>query len=191
MKRTALALALTLAAGAAAAQDAGWYLGASVGNSKISSGGCDEGGALPAGFTCEDSTSTWKIFGGYQFNRNIAVEAGYTDRLGKLEVSGLGQHADVTASAFEVLAVPALPVSENLSLYGKIGIYAASSDVSASSGASMTESNTGGTLGLGAAWHFNKNLTARLDWQRYGKVGGDTVGEADIDTFNIGLLYKF
>lgn len=190
MRRTALALALTLAAGAAAAQDAGWYLGASVGSSKIASGGCDEG-ALPAGVTCEDSTNTWKVFAGYQFNPNLALEAGYTDRLGKLELSGLGARADVTARAFEVVAVPALPLSESFSLYAKIGLYAASSDVSASNGASMTESNTGGTLGLGVAWHFNKNVTMRADWQRYGKVGGDTVGEADIDTLNLGLLYRF
>ena len=190
MKRTALALALTLAAGAAAAQDAGWYLGGSVGSSQISSGGCDEG-PLPAGVTCEDSTNTYKIFAGYQINKNIAVEAGYTDRLGKLELSGLGQRADVTARAFEVIAVPALPLSESFSLYGKIGFYAASSDVTGSSGASVSESNTGATIGLGAAYHINKSFTVRADWQRYAKVGGDTVGEADIDTLNLGLLFRF
>jgi len=190
MKRTAIALALSLAAGAAAAQDAGFYIGASVGTSKAGSGGCE---GVPSGISCEDSTETYKLFGGYQFNRNIAVEAGYTDRLAKVEVSNaFGQRADVTASAFELVAVPALPLNENFSLYAKLGVYAASSKASSNVGVpGVDDSNTGGTLGVGVAWHFNKNLTARADWQRYAKVGGDNVGEADIDTFNIGLMYRF
>ena len=190
MKRNCIRIASVTAALfalPAAAQEPGFYAGISVGQSKFNNQ-CD---GTPSGVTCDENTTTYKLFGGYQFNRNIAVEAGYTDRLGKLEISGFGQRADVTARAFEVLAVPALPLNESFSVYGKIGLYAASSDVSSSTGVSTSESNTGGTIGLGAAWHFNKNLAARVDWQRYGKVGGDTVGEADIDTFNIGLLYRF
>ena len=185
MKRTAIALALSLAAGAAAAQEAGFYVGASAGTSKISSGGCEEGG-LPSGVSCEDTTTSFKVFGGYQFNRNLALEAGYTDNLATLELRGFGQSVETTASAFELLVVPSLPVTESFSIYGKLGVYAANTEVR-----TVSESNTGGTIGAGLAWHINKNLTARADWQRYASIGGDTVGEADVDTFNIGLLVRF
>lgn len=185
MKRTAIALALSLAAGAAAAQEAGFYLGASVGTSKISSGGCDEG-PLPAGISCDDTANTYKVFGGYQFNPNLALEAGYTDKLGRLELAGFGQTVEASARAFELVLVPALPLNEHFSIYAKLGVYAATSEVR-----TTEESNTGGTLGLGVAWHINKSFTARADWQRYAKVGGDTIGEADFDTFNIGILYRF
>jgi OOP family OmpA-OmpF porin len=188
MKRTAIALALTLAAGTAAAQEAGFYLGASVGQSKVSNGGCE---GASGGITCEDTDTAFKVFGGYQFNRNIALELGYSDRLAKLSASGFGTSAEVTVSAFEIVAVPSLPLSENFSLYGKVGVYAASTEARSSFGATADDSNTGGTIGLGVAYHFNKNITARADWQRYAKVGGDNVGEADIDTLNIGLLFRF
>ena len=50
----------------------GWYIGGAFGQTEV---------ALDcAGTTaCDDSDSGWKIFAGYQFNRNFAVELGYGD----------------------------------------------------------------------------------------------------------------
>jgi OOP family OmpA-OmpF porin len=57
---------------AQAGSEAGWYVGASLGQSQVD---VDCSGTT----TCDDKDSAWKIFGGYQFNRNFSVELGYTD----------------------------------------------------------------------------------------------------------------
>src|SRR2546428_5249247 len=63
----------------AAAQDAGFYLGASVGQSKAA----DTCSDMPAGVSCDDKTTTWKLLGGYQFNPYIGAELGHSPSLPK------------------------------------------------------------------------------------------------------------
>jgi len=36
-------------------------------------------GSCPAGFTCDFKDNSWKVFGGYQVNRNFAIEGTYLD----------------------------------------------------------------------------------------------------------------
>src|ERR671930_126021 len=69
------------------------YVGGSLGQSKFK-GDCGGGG-----FSCDTKDTSFRIFGGYQFTRNIAAELGYTD-LGKLTVSGFGVSGEVKATAF-------------------------------------------------------------------------------------------
>ena len=57
------AFALLLASNAWS-QDAGFYIGASIGQSKAKDF-CDDSG----GFSCDDKDTTWKILAGYQFSR--------------------------------------------------------------------------------------------------------------------------
>jgi OmpA-OmpF porin, OOP family len=56
----------------AVAQDKGLYLGGSLGQSKVS---LDCTGAS----SCDDKDTSWKIFAGYQVNRNFAIEVGYSN----------------------------------------------------------------------------------------------------------------
>jgi OOP family OmpA-OmpF porin len=70
---------------AAIAEDAGWYMGFGAGQSrsKIDDGRI-AGGLLADGFTTtsvsnDDSHFGFKVFGGYAFNRYIALESGYFD----------------------------------------------------------------------------------------------------------------
>jgi len=47
-------------------------------------------------------------------------------------------------------------------------------------------------IGAGAKWNFAKNWSARLEWERFAKVGdSNTTGTSDIDFFSVGLAYKF
>ena len=58
------------------AQDRGWYIGASGGQSDIKDF-C--GNPVPVGTSCDNTGSSWTVFGGYQFNKYLGVELGYTD----------------------------------------------------------------------------------------------------------------
>ena len=180
------AIAAALGAAPAAAQDAGFYLGGSVGQSKAG----DTCSDMPAGVSCDDKTTTWKLIGGYQFNRYIAAELGYSPSLAKASASGFGVTADVKVSAWELVAIPSYPLGD-FSLYGKLGFYAAKTEGRSNVGISADDSNTDFTYGFGAGYRINRNFSARAEWQRYSKVGGDNNGKADIDALNFGVLYHF
>ena len=65
------------------------------------------------------------FFGGYQFNRNFAAEIGYAE-LGKATasgvVSGVPQSGNWKARSWDIVAVGIMPLSEQFSLLGKLGV---------------------------------------------------------------------
>ena len=148
--------AMTLSTGAAAqlATVPGFYLGAEVGQ---------------ADFGSDDDTAI-KFIGGYQFHRNVAVEAGY----GLLYDRG---GSEVTA--IEVVAVGLFPVMDRLSIIGKLGF--ANVDVETPLG---SDDKTELTYGVGVQYDFTRNLGARAQWQRY-----DT--DQEVDLLSVGIVYRF
>ena len=177
----------------ASAQDAGFYAGLSAGQGRFTNG-C--AGLANAGFvgSCDERDAAWKLFGGYQFNRIFAAEAGYI-KLGEVHMRGtfLGVPgtARVKASGFETVGVAAMPVAAQFAAYGKAGLLRWDVDLSGT-GISIGDTGTSMTLGAGLLYPFTKRLAARAEWQRYSDVGNDsTTGQSDVDVFSIGLVIKF
>jgi OOP family OmpA-OmpF porin len=179
--------ALALFAGSAAGQAAqNYYVGASFGQSKFK----DACSGLPAGFSCDENGTAWKLFGGYQFNPNLAVEVAFTD-LGKADATSPAGGASVKATTWEVDGVGSWPVMAALALYGKLGLYSATKEVTGLAN-SAKDTNASVTFGLGVRYDMTANLAARAEWQRYDKVGGNDTGEkTNIDMLSIGVLWKF
>ena len=195
MKLLAAAFAL-LFASTAWSQEAGFYLGASIGQSKAKDF-CDDSG----GFSCDDKDTAWKILAGYQFSRYIAAEFGYTD-LGEVTasgvVSGVNVSGSVVATAFELVAVGSFPVMDRLSLYGKLGLYRAETEqkLRGTLGATTvtdneSEKNTDLIFGFGVRFDVTRNLGIRAEWQRYQDVGGGDIGEDDVDVLSAGVIFRF
>lgn len=195
---TAVGFAVTTAfAGTALAQqrapEAGFYAGISVGQSEARDS-CDGAGDL--GLSCDEKDTAWKLFGGYQFNRNLAAEIGYTDRLTKVSFGAPGFSGDVKASAWELVGIGAFPIIDRFSVYGKAGLYRAETKASASAPAfgftaSAKETNTDLTYGVGVKYDFTRNVGLRAEWQRYNDVGGGDIGEDDVDVLSVGVVWKF
>jgi OOP family OmpA-OmpF porin len=174
-----LGLASTMAfVGPAFAQDQGWYAGLTFGQSKAKDA-CE---GVP---DCDDKDTAWRILGGYQFNKNLAVELGYTD-LGEASATG----ASIEATAWEVVAVGSWPFTPQFSAYGKVGMYRGEVDASAP-GISLSESNTDLTYGIGVRWDFAKNLGLRAEYQIYSDVGGGDIGESDAEVISVGVIWRF
>ena len=172
--------------------DSSWYVGGSVGQSKFD---VDCTGAS----TCDDSDTAFRVFGGYMFNKHFGAELGYAD-LGKVSLSGAippfgTVNANIKVKAWDLVAVGVLPIAGKFSVYGKLGMYRADSDLSASAlgvSASTSDSNTDLTYSLGAGYDFSKNLGIRGEWQRYSKVGSDnTGGDGDIDVYSLAVVWRF
>lgn len=176
------------AAFAQAAADTGWYAGGSFGQSTAD---CNVSGT---GLSCDEKDTAWKIFGGYQINRNFAVEGGYAD-LGELTISGGGVNITAESTAWDIAAVGIFPINPQFSVYGKLGLYYGTVDVSSNIGGSGDDSTTGLTFGAGVRYNFTRNLGVQLEWQVYASVeapsGSALTGDSDVDVLSIGIVYKF
>jgi len=187
----ALAAAMTLPAVASAQmrgdQATGWYVGASVGQAKAKTA-CD--GLSGSGITCDDTDTTWKLFGGYQFNRNLAAELGYSD-FGKVKASAGTLTDEVKATAWELVGIGALPVADRFSVYGKLGLYHAETKETTNFVGNFKDTNNDLTFGFGARYDFTQNVGVRAEWQRYKDVGGSSVGKDDFDVISVGVVWRF
>jgi OOP family OmpA-OmpF porin len=185
----ALGLAVPSIGMAQGMEDKGFYIGATVGQSKVK----DFCGGI--GVSCEDTDTALRLLGGYQFNRNFALELGYS-QLGEASISSGGLFAKVEATAWELVAVGMLPVADRFSIYGKIGMYRADSDFSTNIvfpgiPQSFSESNNDLTFGFGLQFDISRNFGVRAEYQRYQDVGGPEIGESDLDVMSIGVVYRF
>jgi OOP family OmpA-OmpF porin len=180
----------------AQAQDAQkWYAGANVGQSKFS-------GSCGGGLSCDTTDTAFKFFGGYKFSPMISAELGYAD-FGKQHASGtllgVAASADVKVNAWELDGVGSWPIANKFSVLGRLGVYRAESKASGNAsfaGIAVSTngkaSNTGLTYGIGAGYDITQAVTARLEFQRYNKVGGNNAGgKNDVDVISIGALFKF
>ena len=184
-----------LAAGAAWSQDRGPYVGGSLGRSDMKDA-C-EGVSI----SCDKTDKAWKIFGGYQINRNFAAELAYTD-LGETKAAGtqggVAVNGNVKAKAWELAGIGFMPLMRELSLYAKLGIYHATTDSNASAAVpgfatsgSASGTNTDFTVGFGVQVSILRNLAARAEWQKYNDVGSNNTGKTDIDVLSAAVLYRF
>lgn len=182
------------ATGVQLSMDSGFYVGGGLGRSETRDL-CSIGGV------CDAKDMSWNVFAGYQFNRYLAIEGGYSDfgdaqTSGFTVVGGLPITVTIKTTAFELVGVGLLPVSDAFSVYTKIGFFRYESEGSASGAAVGTSSDKGTelTFGLGAQYAFARNLAARLEWQRYFNVESGTflaLPKTDIGVWRLGARYKF
>lgn len=209
------AAAILLAAPSAPAADSGWYAGVGAGQTKAQGGAsaidpdlAAEGGTVTS---LDDKDTGWKIYGGYQFNPNFAVEGMYVN-LGKFSMNANitipagTEYAEVKPDALCAAGVGIVPLRSGFSLLGKVGVCRWNDHPR------ITETVSGGTYeepypetpthpeesigstgtnlmyGVGGQYDFNSNVGARLEWERYKSVIHDN---NDVDLLSVSLLYKF
>jgi len=189
MQKKSLLAALGFAAAVfALPASAQWYAGAGLGQSKFKGDlGCDNSSGLTS---CDDKDTAWKLFGGYQVNKNLAGEATYQD-FGKAKASAAGVNADVKSHAFDVSALGMLPFLESFAGYGRLGVYYAMSDGNSNAGVSADKSNWDVTYGLGLQWNPTPKLGVRAEFQVYNKVGGGDLGKGNVEVLGVSGLWRF
>lgn len=151
----------------AVAAETPFYLGVKAGSANKSVTGTSE------------SSSAFGILGGYTFNPNFAVEAGYTD-LGKVQ-SGL-----IKFTAFDVGAVGFFPINQQISLYGKLGMASTKEE-----GGGFSETRSAVTFGLGGQFNVNQAVAVRLGYDRHSFGDGTIFKQGDSDLVSVAALFKF
>ena len=185
----------TAMSAAYAGQDSGGYFGASIGRVSYSDSCSDTGGLAVT--SCDDKDTSFKIFGGYRFTRNVAVEAAYVD-LGSVREtrSFLGSPVDIKVDGTGVTlqAVGIVPFGNEFSVMGRVGAIFWDLKSSASvSGISDSTSDTGVdiALGIGAQYKFAPNFGVRADLDYYPNLGNNNTGEDDVKAISIGVVFLF
>lgn len=233
MKTTKLALCIALAGFATNVLAAdGWYAGIGVGQSSVSDwiskddmlgllddfgdemGVNDFVGSVSA--SSDDEDTGWKIYGGYQFTPNLAIEAAYLD-LGEASASAAASglfdlgggffpgslyvKATAEATAIVIDGVGKLALAPWLDLFAKAGLYRTELDVTATAGATDTngvyeasesesDDSTGLHVAVGADFNVMQNVIIRAEWERLSKVDFQD-SETDFDLLSISAAYRF
>ena len=202
-KLSLLTLAL-MAAPFAMAQDAGWYAGANIGQTRSSLDNASISnsllGATPPVITSivEDNTDRgFKLFGGYQINKYLALEGGYFD-LGEFDFVTSTNPADTLSGNIQVRgvnldAVGTLPITDKFSAFGRLGVTHArtkGSFAGATTVNSTRASDNNLKVGLGVQYAFTDALSLRAEIERY-RINDAVGNKGDIDLASVGLVYRF
>lgn len=193
--------ALLLLAGVCAApaahagEEGGGYFGAAIGKASLSDYCSDTEGLAVA--SCDDSDTSFKIFGGYRFTRNIAVEVAYVD-LGKYRATGSVASIPFTVTTeltgVTVQGVGIVPFGNEFALMGRIGAILWDMNSSATVGGFPGGTGDSGVdiaMGVGAQYKFASNFGIRADLDYYPNLGNSNTGEDNVTAVSIGAVFLF
>ena len=191
----------------AVADESGWYGGANIGRSgatiddaRITSGLLGAGLATTS-IADRDRDTGYKIFGGYQLNKNFAIEGGYFD-LGKYGFTATTLPAgtlngNIRLRGLNLDTVGILPITDKLSALGRVGLNYAQARDSFSGTGSVNVTNPNPSkrgmnykLGLGLQYAFSESLGMRAEVERY-RVNDAIGNKGHIDLVSVGLVYWF
>lgn len=181
----------------------GWYAGLGIGQSNYR----DVASAIDSdlrlfGLTSSTSANTrsegWKVYAGYQFNKYFALEGGFanlndfTARTSITAPSAGTLYTDAETKAWTLAVVGSFPVTEKISLMGKVGAAyllsnarAKASGIGGVAAGSWEEDGFDPYYGVGISYAVFDNLDLRAEWERF-----DTDGP-NIDLVTAGFVVKF
>jgi OOP family OmpA-OmpF porin len=231
-KQIAMVVTLVCASSLALAQakpqqNAGWYAGASGGRSATDFTTQDfstnaytalfpASAGLIAGSSTDDRNTAWRLFVGYNFDKNWALEGAYTSLgEGKYTLTGAGGVYAGGANTYTVdnnswsLAVKGtLPVSKEFDIFALLGGTSNYSKTNmgatgrfavdlATAGASRSKTRGYGMGGLGVEYKPTPKIGIRAEYHNYGKFGdkisnaNDNTGRTEVDAWLLGVSFKF
>ena len=204
-----LAVLGTVASSGVIAQDSttGPYIGANLGTTRAQFNNDSINSTLAGqGFTVtsrteDNSSAGYKLFGGYQLNRNFAVEGGYFD-LGRFNyslntTSPSTFTSDTRVRGLNLDLVGLLPLTDKFSVLGRIGAAYAQSRANFTSTGAMplsssptSRNDTNLKVGLGMQYAITEALAVRAELERY-RISDPVRNRGNIDMASIGLVYRF
>lgn len=184
-----------------------YYGGLSVGQSQATideqriTAGLLSGGLTTSSMTLDDTDTAYKLFGGYQFNRYFAIEAGFFG-LGKFgftsnTVPTGTLNGQIKLQGVNLDLVGAWPLGERLSVIGRVGAQGARArDTFHGTGAvslvngNPSKSEINYKLGLGLQYEITPSLFVRGEAERY-RINDAVGNHGDINVYSVSLVFPF
>ena len=163
-----------------ASADTGLFVGASVGSSHLE----DDFSNL----NIDTDATAYRFVGGFQITDYFGIEAGYHNFGDFSETIDLGQalsRTEITADGWTLGGTLGLPLNEQISLYGRAGVFFWDADVEVNGFSIDVPEDENSYYGGGAKIDVTQNLSLLGDWTRYEL---DTI---DSDVISIGFQYRF
>ena len=178
--RTALAALMMLLLAPCGAQAGELFVSASIGSADL-----DEDFD---GFTVNDSSTAFRLTGGWRFNEHFSLEAGYHN-FGDFEaipgdVPGLDR-ARLSADGFTFGAAGSLPVSERFALTARAGAFFWNGSAKINNVTVASPDDVNPFFGAGLSFDVSESFALTADWTRY-ELDGVNSGVA-----SVGLQYRF
>jgi OOP family OmpA-OmpF porin len=166
----------------------------------------------------DKTKSTFKALGGYNFNKNWALEGGYVDfGKPKIDYTGSGALAGLTGqgtvkdTSWFLAVKGTIPVTNAFGLFAKLGATRNKSElafstnnaaINTAAGAPVNNSNsrTGALVGVGAEYSFAGNWRVRAEYEEFGKFGNlidpnvarlTATGRTKPSLWSVGLTFSF
>jgi hypothetical protein len=179
MRRLLLALALTLAIGAAHADNGSFYIGAGISKDKVS-------GIVNGATNFSDiDTTAWKLLAGLRPLSVFAIEADYLN-LGSQTSTFVTTSNRSDANAFAGYAVGFLPIPlPFLDVFGKAGLARwrlNGSSISSLAPGSFSRNGTEFAWGVGTQVHAG-NFGARLEYENFRIPGTNGANVVSLDVY--------
>lgn len=197
-------LGSVLATSALAQESKYYYWGLGVGQShsqiddRLTTNSLLGSSTSPGSFSSEAKDTSYKLFGGYQFNRNIALEAGYFN-LGKfsyatsLPAGTLNGRYETEGLHLDLVGT--LPLGSGWSALARIGAHHAITrdgfsgpglPASASIDNSQRANNV--KVGLGLQYELTPSMFLRGEAERY-RVKDGVGNNGDVNVFSMSLVF--
>ena len=190
------------------AQEGGYsYGGLSIGQSRAK---IDEAritasllgaGLSTSAMSRDESGQGFKVFGGYQFNRNFALEAGYFN-LGKFGFTSTTVPAGTLSGGIKLQGlnldlVGTLPLTERLSAIARVGgQYARTRDTFTGGGAvtvlnpNPSARSFNAKVGAGLQYEFSRSFLMRAEAERY-RINDAVGNRGDVNMYSLSLVFPF
>ncbi len=191
----------------ALADDSGWYAGFNLGQAhakiddvRISNGLLSDGFATTS-IDDDNRHFGYKVFGGYDISRYVALEAGYFD-LGRFgftanTIPAGTLRGDIKIKGLNADLVGSLPVGEGISLFARAGLnYAEVKDAFAGTGSvavinpAPSKRAANYKYGFGAQYDVNRSVRLRAEAERY-RIDDAVGNKGDIDLYSLGVIFRF
>jgi len=198
----------SLLAASSFAQEGGYYYGGlSIGQSRAKidepriSASLLGSGLTTTSMTLDESDTAYKLFGGYQFNRNFALEAGYFN-LGKFGFTSTTVPTGTLDGRIKLQGVNldlvgTLPLTERLSALGRVGAqYASARDTFRGSGAvqvlnpNPSAKGTHYKAGVGLQYELSPSFLVRAEAERY-RINDAVGNRGDVNLYSFSLVFPF
>lgn len=197
---------------------ADWYVGASVGQSRIDASASEieqafliDDDFVASGTTLDKTDTGWKAYVGYRFLPVLAIEAGYAD-LGEATFSTtivdapppfdamtpFGLEGTATADGPQASVLLDVPLFGPFSVFARAGAMRWTAEFSefipdtGTTRVARSEAEIDALYGAGFQLKFSA-LAARLEWERVENVGEGIGGREgrDVDFVSAGVVFSF
>lgn len=163
-----------------ATADTGPFIGATIGSSHLEEDF--------SGFSLDTDATAYRFFAGFQFGDILGIEAGYHsfgDFSETIDAGGLLISTDIRADGWTAGGTLGLPLSDQVSLFGRAGIFVWDADVEIDGLSVSVPGDENPYYGGGVRFDFTPNLSLIADWTRY------ELEPIESDVVSIGFQYRF